>query len=175
MTLRPGIKALPAIGVMLGGLCGCATPSKQDASAIVRSEVVKIFPLWKPNPFLSFDPEGDPNVEGFKFTIVLASRKTGKGIAEDGVVRTKLYRIDSTSSKKRVRSLVREWSVSTAGLPTFKSGALGLGYKLQFQWAKEEQDGILGHEVDVVVSFEGCDGRMVLSQPKRLRVPPARD
>ena len=167
------IRTFLATGMVLVVLAGCVTPPKQSPSATVRSEVAKVICLYDMNPFLSFDEAGDPDVEGFRVTVVLASRKTGKGVAADGALRARMYRIDCFPSKKPVRTLAREWPpVETAGLTTFKSGALGDGYILQFQWA--DQDDIRGHDVDIVVSFEGPDGRVVRSQTKSLKVPPAK-
>ena len=162
-----------ATGIVLGVLSGCATPPKQSPSATVRSDVAKVICLYDVDPFLSFDEAGDPEVEGFRVTVVLASRKTGKGIAADGALRARMYRVDRFPPKKPVRTLVREWPpVETADQTTFKSGALGDGYILLFQWA--EEDDVLGHDVDIVMSFEGPDGRVVRSQTKSLKVPPAK-
>ncbi len=169
MRAWPGTM-LPVIAVALSGLGGCALPPKQATPVSDSSEVARVVCFFDLNPFLSFDEEGDPNPEGFRTTVVLASRKTGKGIAADGVVRAKMYRVDRVTPDKTARTLLREWAVDTAGLTTFKSGALGEGYKLEFQWAKE--DDVLGHEVEIVVSFEGRDGRVIRSQTKAQRVPP---
>ncbi len=173
LTLQHGVGTLLAVGCVLGALSGCATMPKQDPGAAVSCEVVKLICLYDQNPFVSFDEEGDLNVEGFRVTVVLASRKTGKGIAEDGVIRVKMYRIDRTPGSKPVRVLLREWPVNNAGLRTFKSPVFGEGYKLLFQWAKE--DDVLGHDVQLVVSFERADGRVIRSQTKALKVPPAKD
>ena len=172
MTMWRPRKAVLLLGVMLGVPFGCALPPKQDTPGPVRSEVGKVICLYSMTPFASFDAEGDPNVEGFGLTVVLASRRTGKGISEDGIIRVKMYRLDRVAPKKSVRTFVREWTVDTAGLTTFKSGTLGDGYKFQFQWA--EEDDVLGHDVDVMITFEGRDGRLVRSQTKSLKVPSAR-
>ncbi|MFH0982957.1 MAG: hypothetical protein V2A79_15665 [Planctomycetota bacterium] len=145
------------------------TPTKPAAPGPVPNEVAKMVCFYDVNPFKSFDEAGDPNPEGFRVTVVLASRKTGKGIAAAGVIHMKMYRVDRIAPDKVVRTLVREWTADTEGLRTFRSGALGEGYKLDFCWAKE--DDVLGREVEFVPSFEGPDGCVVRGQTKAQHVP----
>ncbi len=148
------------------GSRGSKPGGSQEAST---GEVAKVICLYEVSAFQSFDEAGDPDPEGFRVTVVLASRRTQKGVAEDGVIKTRMYRVDPTGSAKATRTLVREWNVDTAGLQTYRSGVLGEGYKLSFAWAPE--DDVQGHEIEIVVSFEGRDGRVIRSQTKALRVP----
>ncbi|MCP4590346.1 MAG: hypothetical protein GY842_06365 [bacterium] len=154
-------------------LSGCATPPKNQAPRTIRSEVAKVTCFYDLSPFISFDDEGDLDVEGFRVTVVLASRKAKRGVAEDGVIRVKMYRRDVGQDGKAIRTLVREWFVETAGLVTFRSPLFGEGYKLQFRW--DPEDDVLGNEIQIVVSYETCDGRTIRSQTKSWRVPAAKN
>jgi hypothetical protein len=147
---------------------GSENKSRGSKEALT-GEVAKVICLYEVSAFQSFDEAGDPDPEGFRVTVVLASRRSQKGVAEDGVIKTRMYRVDPTGPDKTTRTLVREWDVDTAGLHTYRSGVLGEGYKLSFEWAKE--DAVLGKEIEIVVSFEGRDGRVIRSQTKALRVP----
>lgn len=145
----------------------------RDSGRTRRSDVAKVICFYNTDPFRSFDAAGDLNVEGFEVTVVLWSGKTGRGIAEDGVIRVKMYRVDSVGRQKSRRTFVREWNVDTTGLPVFTAALFGDGYKLKFQWAAA--DDILGHNIQLVVSFDAPDGRTIQSQTKSLRVPRAKD
>ncbi len=165
-------KTLLVTCAVLGAFCGCAATPKTVAPNTTGNEVAKLICLYDMNPFQSFDQEGDLNVEGFRCTVVLASRKTRKGIAANGLIRARMYRLDRTASGKAVRTLVREWPILTEGLHTFHSMVFGEGYKLQFCWDKD--DDVLGRDVQIVMTFERPDGCIVRGQTKGWKVPPPR-
>ena len=173
MTLRWSILPLAA-AMTCGTLGGCAaTPTREETACVGRSEVTRVVCFYATNPFRSFDPAGDRDVEGFVVKVLLFSGKAGRGIAEDGVIRLKMYRMDRNRQGKTVRTFVREWSVETAGLPLATAPLFGKGYVLKFGWA--EEDNVLGYEIQIVTTFEAKDGRIIQSQTKPMSVPRAEE
>jgi hypothetical protein len=133
-------------------------------------EIVRVVCIYRQDPFRSYDAEGDPNPEGFSFTLYLESHKTGKGVLADGTLRAKMYAIDRDPQGQPVRTPVQEWSVPLKQVPRSKKpSVMGWAYVPQFVWGGNAD--ILGKEVEVVVSYESPDGRIVRGQTKRLLVP----
>lgn len=132
-------------------------------------EIVRVVCIYRQNPFRSYDPEGDPNPGGFGFTLYLESHKTGEGVLADGTLRAKMYIIDRDPRDQPVRTPVQEWSVPLDRVPRSKKpSVMGWAYVPQFAWGNAD---VLGKEVEVVVSYEAPDGRIVRGQTKRLLVP----
>ena len=135
------------------------------------SEIMKVVCFYRPNPFMSFDRAGDPDPEGFTFTLFLISRHNTKGVLENGSLTVRMFRIDPRAPATERRTLVREWTVETGTLvqSTRPHPLFGMGYQPQFAW--EKSDDVLGREIEVVAAFTTRDGRTIQSQTKALRVP----
>ena len=173
MTLRRSVLLLAA-AIGGGTLGGCAAALTRDGiDPGKRSEVTKVVCFYDTNPFRSFDAAGDRNVEGFEVKVSLFSGKRGRGIAEDGVIRLKMYRLDRDRRGKVLRTFVIEWAVDTADLPLAASPLFGKGYVLKLTWAPSNN--VLGHEVQIVTTFETRSGRIIQGQTKSMRVPRAEE
>ncbi len=170
--------------LLIAASAGCVEPGRPDlpgpdSSAARRlpgysaDPVMKVICLFRPEPacFRSFDPEGDPNPEGFTFTLYLVSARTEKGIHPEGTIQVKMYRLEPTDQGIVKRDLVYESRPVPAHTLTYSTRrtALGWGYAPSFFWGNAD---VLGYKVEVVVEFTGVDGRVVRSQPRGLKVPP---
>jgi hypothetical protein len=152
----------PEAGASGGGWLGNLHPKPP--------QIVRVVCIYRQDPFRSYDAEGDPNPEGFSFTLYLESHKTGKGVLADGTLRAKMYAIERDSQGESSRRPVQDWSVSLDKVPRSKKpSVMGWAYVPQFVWGDNAD--ILGKEVEVVVSYEAPDGRIVRGQTKRLLVP----
>jgi hypothetical protein len=175
-----------AVLLLIGAIPGCAEPGHAELFGPDQSQahrlpgystdpVMKVIPFFQPEPacFRSFDPEGDPNPEGFAFTLYLQSARTGLGIHPEGTLQVKMYRLEPTAQGIVTRNLVYESRpVPVHTLPhSTQRTALGWGYAPSFYWGNAD---VLGYRVEVVVEFTGVDGRVVRSQPRPLKVPPRR-
>jgi hypothetical protein len=165
------------------GLSGCLEPlgagpggaepiGPRELPGYSTDPVMKVIPFFAPEPacFRSFDAEGDPNPEGFAFTLYLQSARTGKGIHPEGTLQVKMYRLEPTVQGIVTRALVYESEPVPVHTLTYSTQrtALGWGYAPSFYWGDAD---VLGYRVEVVVEFTGEDGRVVRSQPRSLKVP----
>ncbi|HEY3245309.1 MAG TPA: hypothetical protein VGM03_18360 [Phycisphaerae bacterium] len=143
---------------------GPSEPPKKDPA-----EVARVVCFYAQNPWMSFDPEGDPNPEGFRFTVYLASDKSGRGIIVDGQLRIELFRLENAGA----RQSVCDTRVDLSDLPrAAKETTLGWGYVCPFTWGLNTgETDLLGHDLDVVVSYVAPDGHAIRAQTKSLRVP----
>lgn len=162
-------------GCLEPGRAGLGGPEQGGARRLPgysADPVMKVVPFFQPAPacLRSFDSEGDPNPEGFAFTLYLQSAHTGKGIHPEGTVQVKMYRLEPTAQGIVTRNLVYESRpVPAHTLPySTQRTALGWGYAPSFYWGNAD---VLGYNVEVVVEFTGTDGRVVRSQPRGLKVP----
>jgi hypothetical protein len=154
------------------GLAGLfKSPQSKDSGSSRPSDIARVTAFYRPNPWMSFDREGDPDPEGFTFTLYLRSRETGKGVLESGQLKVQMYRIDPRSSGDERRVLVREWVAETDTLvqSTRPHPLFGMGYQPQFAWDKS--DDVLGREIEIVPAFITRDGRTIQGQTKSWRVP----
>jgi len=169
--------------LLIAAFAGCLEPGRAGLGDLDQSEarrlpgyssdpVMKVICLFRPEPacFRSFDAEGDPNPEGFAFTLYLQSARTEKGIHPEGTSQVKMYRLEPTAQGIVTRNLVYESRpVPAHTLPySTQRTALGWGYAPSFYWGDAD---VLGYKVEVVVEFTGTDGRVVRSQPRGLKVP----
>jgi hypothetical protein len=190
--IRLWFLGVPAVCVPL--LCGCMQPTQTSGTTPQQqntmfsfmqppapkpamsdpSAVARVVCFYSQNPWMSFDVEGDPNPEGFRFTVYLASGKTGRGVLVPGQLRIEIFRIDHASGG---RQNVCDTRVDLADLPrAAKETTLGWGYVCPFTWGSnaDPKMDLLGHDIDVVVSYIAPDGQAIRAQTKSLRVPSRR-
>jgi len=183
MTQYSCLARVPAVVIAaLLGVAGCGQPTSTLGAGtpmgnhpIARArmyddiyEVVKFFPAM---PWLSFDPEGDPDPEGFKVAVYLISSVTRKGEFADGVIHVRMWDTQTPLSGSKESQLIKEWTFTPEeALPVrvVKRTLLGNGYQLRLNWGDLD---MLGRPIRVRIDYERKDGRMVLGQPHELRVP----
>lgn len=168
--------ALLVLAVVLAPvMSGCAGPGPQsgDTDPIRQSAcpIVKVVCFFEPTPrqFKSFDPEGDPNPEGFACTLYLVSRETGKGVHVNGTLHVYMYRLDPTPDHGVERTLACDWSQPLNQLPRSKRPSMmGWGYAPRFHWAAAD---VLGSQVEIFVVYESPEGHKVRSVTHSFKIP----
>lgn len=122
-------------------------------------------------PWISFDEEGDPNPEGFKIALFLASGSSFKGVYGDGTIEINMYRVITRRDKKKARVLIKKWEFDPAGaLPYLlrRPTAYGWGYGFRLNWGDAE---VYGKDVMIVCRFIRADNQIITGQPRWLKVP----
>ena len=131
--------------------------------------VFKVVCLYQPRFWQSFDPQGDPNPEGFKFNMYLLSRQTERGVLTRGVLQTQMYRRDRQPDGTVQRTEVCAWTQDLADIPhTTREFELGWAYVPHLHWGDAS---VLGSEVEIVNWYEAPDGRKVYARTQTLKVP----
>lgn len=174
---------LAAAAVLSAAVAGCLRPASADAdrkgAAPARTDpipprdanVVAVRTFVFPDPWLSFDPEGDPDPEGFRVTVVLESGVKPKGVFGDGKIVISLYRLVPQVGGTAKREQVYEWSFTPEQALAFLSRnprVFGWGYGFRLSWGKTD---VYGQDVQIVVRFIKPDGTVINGSPLTLRVP----
>lgn len=161
--------------VMVGGCTATRTNRSSVAKARtvpLASDIVSVRRYFANNPFLSFDDESDPNPEGFKVTYYAVSGATQEGAFGDGVIRFKMYVIESgKEGEPSTGRLVKTWEFDpqqAMGWRIRRKGALGWPYLFHLNWGDADP---YGKEIRIVPEFVRTDGRVIKGSPKDLKVP----
>jgi len=155
---------------------GAGTPMANHPIARARMyddiyKVVKFFPAM---PWLSFDPDGDPDPEGFKVTVYLISSSTRAGEFADGVIHVKMWGGQPSASGAKGPPLLKEWTLTPEEVLPYRvvrRTLLGHGYQLRLNWGDVDA---LGKSIRIQIDFERKDGRIIRGQAHELRVPRSR-
>ena len=173
---RPGSTGWP-VCLLLVTVVGCTQgqgwmeggQSEADPSLSGSDDIVTLVCLYQPPFWKSFDLEGDPNPEGFKFNMYLLSRETGRGVLTTGLLETRMYRRDRLPDGTIERPEVCAWTQDLTDIPhTTRAFELGWAYVPHFCWGDAE---VLGSEVEIVNWYRAPDGRQVYARTQTLRVP----
>ncbi len=177
MNYWRGVGCVVLSGALL--LCACRAPTaresmrRQALKAPLTSDIVRVVTYYANNPFVSFDPQSDPNPEGFKVTYYAVSSTTQKGAYGDGLIRFKMYvihRDDPDQPPKGERVKVWEFASDEAlGWRVARRTGLGWPYQFYLNWGEADP---YGKEIRIVPEFVRRDGQVIRGSPKDIKVPP---
>ncbi len=162
----------------LVALCGCSHGAQRSFSrqralhAPKETDVIQVVTYWKNNPFVSLDPAGDPNPEGFRFVYYAVSARTNKGVNADGTIRIKLYTIDREASGEAYGEHVKTWEFDYDAAQQWRVGRkskfLGWPYMFQLDWGDSD---LCAKEIRIVPEFVRTDGAVITGHPHNFKVP----
>lgn len=116
--------------------------------------------------------EDRSHVQGMLVSSLYLLGHDGKGVFGDGVIRPRLYVIESTPDGRKKQTLFKEWAFDVEDALPFrikKPAALGWGYGLlPLDWGETD---LGGRDIRVVISFERSDGRVLNHRGVSFRVP----
>jgi hypothetical protein len=178
------MRRVSVVGFGLALLCAAALPGlfgcnpegggwrlqrEQPVNSAADTDIFRVLCFYPANMWKSYDPEGDPNPEGFAFVMYLMSRDTGKGVFADGTFRVELYRRGELGSDgRRSRDLVFDTWAPMSALPRRSRTMLGHGYQPYVDWGELD---IFGADIEIVVKYESPSGRIVPSETVNMKVP----
>jgi hypothetical protein len=175
VTLAPYKRCLAWLVVVAAGGCGPnegweqAGQSKGDPPLAPPEDIHEVVCFYQPPFWKSLDPQGDPNPEGFKFTMYLLSRETKRGVLTEGVLQTRMYRNDRLPDGTIERTEVCSWTQDLTDIPrTRRAFELGWPYVPHFYWGNAD---VLGSEVEIVTWYETPKGRKVYARTQTHKVP----
>lgn len=164
-------------------LLGCADDQRlgsgdwlkreQIANAPTESDIVRVFPVYDPVPWLvrRDDDSGEPI--GIRISAVyLISDRTSKGVFGDGLLRMILYRISHPAGARSVRQKINEWQFDSQQAVVWrvtKPSWMGYGYQFDLIWPGDLD--LPGREIALAIEYVRADGRAVRSVPKHFKVP----
>jgi len=161
------------LGCADGGRAGDWHNAEQIANAPTESDIVRVFPVYEPTPWLvrQDDDSGEPI--GIRVSsLYLISNRTGKGVFGDGLLRVVLYRITSPPGARPVRRKVKEWQFDCQQAVPWrvtKPSWMGYGYQFDLVWPADLE--LAGCEIALAIEYVRADGRVVRSTPKHFEVP----
>jgi len=160
------ILTLAPLACLLGG--GCASITNPARSDIVR--VATFFNsqrIW-----LNFDAPPTREPQGLKFSVFLTASDRELGVFGDGTIHVDLFQTQGTPDSAANRVHLKRWSFNAEQARPFrakKPTRYGWGYGLRLPWGDLD---VRGKEIQIIVSFERRDGRVISGLPQYLKVPP---
>ncbi len=158
--------AMLAAGCQTGGWSGSGTPP-------VRDDIVAIRQFYATEPWIR-DEEG--RVSGLfvrvYFVAAVGNEAVGKGVFVPGTIKAALYTLTVRPDGSYDRQPVYEWSFDeqqAAGFRLRTPSVMGYSYGLILRWPPEVN--VMGREIQVVLSYEKQDGKVVTARGTRFRVP----
>lgn len=151
---------------------GTAKPADENAidpTAIeTRDDIVRIVQFWPQAPWL-FDND---RVIGFKATIYFVAGETMKGAFVPRSILVWVYEAAPGSRRKDDRKLVYMWEFDPAeamGYRVNRRSLMGYHYGFPLRWPEvlDLEDKL----IEFQFGYERANKRVVLSSPKRFRVP----
>jgi hypothetical protein len=147
--------------------------SGQIANAPTESDIVRVFPVYDPVPWLVRQDDDSGQPIGIRVSAVyLISDRTSKGVFGDGLLRMVLYRITYRPGAETVRTRVNEWqfdSQQAVAWRVTKPSWMGYGYQFDLVWPDDLD--LPGCEIALAIEYVRTDGRVVRSTPKHFKVP----
>lgn len=135
----------------------------------LSDSVVRVLTIYKLIPWVSFDEAGDRDPEGVNITVYLIDGPSHKGVFGNGNLIVDMYAQEPAADGRTTRTLIKKWSFGPHDAPRSRRPTmLGWGYGLRLDWRPTE---VMGKRIELIVSFERSDGRVVRSTTKHLRVP----
>lgn len=177
-------RGMVAAGVILGALLsGCQLPEAQTAGpgqaavpAVARvptePNVVKVVAIYtSPSPWIW--NEDKDRVLGIYVSGLYLLGPKGRGVFGDGVIRPRIYLVETGPDGTKHPKLVRELSFTVEEAIPFRGKQprpAGWGYGLPVSFGDLD---LSGREIQVVICFERSDGGVVPSSKKTFIVPKA--
>jgi hypothetical protein len=149
-------------------------PSVEQVLAMRDPNVVGVAALYDSmNPWLW--TENRARVRGVYIKVLYLSGPHSRGVFGDGIIRPKMYVLETDEQGDGDWELAREWEFDVEAALPFRAKRevmLGWGYGLiPLPWGDMD---MAGREIRVIVEFERLDGHIVSSGKKDFRVPPSR-
>lgn len=133
-----------------------------------RDDIVRVVQFWPQTPWL-FDSE---RVIGFKATIYFIAGESMKGAFVPRNILVWINEVLPGPRGQDERKLVHMWEFDSAeamGYRVNRRSVLGYYYGFPLRWPEELE--LEGKLIELQFGYERADTRVVLSSPKRLRVP----
>ncbi|MGQ9652250.1 MAG: hypothetical protein ACUVXJ_19320 [Phycisphaerae bacterium] len=95
----------------------------------------------------------------------------GLGVFGDGIIRPRMFVVETGKDGKRQARLVKEWAFNVEEAVPFRAKekkTLGWGYGLPLPFGDLD---VSGSEIQMVICFERSDGRLVTSSKQTFLVP----
>ena len=190
LARHPGfLRRLAGVTLALTVLCaGCATTSsttarpggrkasqrseesKIDSTRVrTRDDIVQIVQFWNQPYWL----QSSERVNGFKVTVYFVSGETEKGAFVPGKILVWVYEVTPGERGGYEKKLVHGWEFTQAEAMAMRVNKLAIGgyfYGFPLQWPRELS--LEGKQVEIQFGYERlADGQVVLSSPRRFRVP----
>ena len=146
---------------------------KTEPAPPAEKNVIRVYIFAPAEPWVSFDPEGDPTPGGLRFSLFLEPGGSSKAVYGDGIIEINLYRMVSQRGGKPQRELVRTWEFTPEqALPYLlrRPTAYGWAYGMRLSWGDAK---LAGQDIQVVPRFIRRDGQIVPGRPLSLKVPRA--
>lgn len=146
------------------------TATEIDASTIPeRDDITSIVTLWPQWPWLS---NTDGEIVGFRVPTYFVSGGTTKGAFVSGRVYCWLHALDRAADGSRTRTPVHTWELdrnNAMGFRVRKQVVGGYFYGFVLTWPRDVR--LHGREVEVEFGYERGGGQLVMSGPRRFKVP----
>jgi len=137
----------------------------------LEKNVVSIASFYDPyNPWRW--SEDHSRIQGIVIKALYLVGPNSLGVFGDGVIRPRMYLLDTSKSNPQPPKLLKEWSFNpeeAMPLRAKKRTAMGWGYRFDLLWGDEFN--LVGKEIRMIVTFERADGTVCHSNKKDYRVP----
>jgi hypothetical protein len=133
--------------------------------------IISIHKYVSQEPWLSFNPAGLREADGFKAAVYLESGTTGLGAFGDGTIRITMYVVERTDLLTEELVPMYRWELNSEQSTPWRfrnPTRLGWGYGLRLPWRDVD---VSGKEIELAFQYQRRDGQMISSEPIRLRVP----
>lgn len=150
---------------------GITLSAEEIARLPLERNVLRVAAFYDPHdPWLWSDDRA--RVRGIVIRALYLEGPGVSGVFGDGVIRPRLYLLDSSHHKPKPPKLIKTWAFDPVDALPFRSckrTVMGWGYRLHLPWGDEFD--LAGREIRMTVTFERSDGRVSHSDKKDFRVP----
>jgi len=173
------------VSVAVGGVLapGCQMPpasqparlspaAQEVANAPLEPNIIAVIARYGLDPFGRMG--GSPRTNAFAISalyLIASTPEGNKGVFGDGIIHVYMYVLEKDQAGRPARRLAREWTFTPEQAMPFrvkKKTVLGHAYRLHCSWGEEDY---LGKRIEIEVTFERRDGRVVRSTPHVATVP----
>jgi len=160
--------------------CEAPNPAEQRKPYLTAEEAVNmpleenilsVAAFYAPiNPWLLTDDRS--RVRGIVISSLYLGGPDHLGVFGDGIIRPRVYVLDTDKKNPKPPQLVKEWSFEPEEALGFRSKRrtmMGYGYRFHLFW--DDELDLAGKNIRVTVVFERRDGMLIHSGQKEFRVP----
>lgn len=176
---RVGHLFIAAAGTLLA--TGCVQPQEAatgSGGALVQEvarmptepSVVSIVAFYKSTAPWLWNADRT-RVSGIYVSALYLLGPKGLGVFGDGIIRPRMFVVETGKDGKRQTKLVKEWAFNVEEAVPFRAKekkTLGWGYGLPLPFGHLD---VSGREIQMVICFERSDGRLVTSSKQTFLVP----
>jgi hypothetical protein len=173
---QPVVSRRPvATGILLAAaalICGCEALAPRGAAARADqadADIVEVYSYLEGDPWVR---DGDGRIVALKMRAYFVSSATGKGRFVPGLVRGQVFLTLPRKAGGYERFRLYEWELNeleTQGFRLKKPSVLGDSYGLVLRWP--DKLNIMGHNIEVTISYQRGDGREIKAPTRQLSVP----